>query len=438
MPAVSVDLSDPALYNPVYIPLIADRNRYLILYGGRDSAKSYSAAQIVVHRLLSESYCKCVLLRKIYADIRDSQFQTIIDVIESWGLESLFTWTVSPMRIQCVNGNSVIARGLDRPAKLKSVKDPSMVWVEEADEIGLQEFIKTDTSIRHSNPGTLLQMILTFNPEHEEGWIFDQFFPPKADFERDDGRFHEVQSTRKNATILHTTYQDNRFCTPDRAELYESLKHQLGDADNWYRVYCLGLWGNALKGLVFPNVSYRTEFPPASACKVHGYGLDFGFTNDPTAIVECAMAHGELWFRECCYKPGLVNTSNPNMPEVPSIEEELRKEGVGRANIVADSSEPKSITELRMAQFNIHGVNKGRGSIEASLNGMKRYRLNIVGSPNMRKEVRSYHYAEDKEGNSTNKPIDAWNHAIDAARYWFMKYVMKSPSAGMALPGGRR
>lgn len=436
MPAkIEVDLSDPGLYNPVYLPFLSDRSRYLILYGGRDSGKSFTAGEIVILRLLQESYCKCVLLRKIYADIKDSMFQTLVDIIADWNLESLFTWTVSPLRIECVNGNSVIARGLDRPAKLKSVKDPSMVWIEEADEIGLQDFIKTDTSIRHSSPNTLLQMILTFNPEHEEGWIYDQFFPPKSDYETDSGLFHEVPSTKPNARILHTTYRDNEWCSGQRAELYESLKHQLGDSDNWYKVYCLGLWGNALKGLVFPNVAFRDEFPKPEECKIHGYGLDFGFTNDPTAIVECALAHGELWLREVCYKTGLVNTMNPGMPEVPSIESELTQAKVGRANIVADSAEPKSIRELQMKHFNISGVTKGKGSVEATLNGMKRYQINVVGSPNLRKEFRSYHYAEDKEGNSTNTPIDAWNHGLDASRYWFMKYVMRGPSAGMAIPG---
>lgn len=426
--AISVDLSDPQLYNPVFVPLFEDRSRYIVLYGGRDSAKSHTAAQIAIHRLLSEPYYKLVLLRKVYADIKDSQFQTLIDIIQDWGLESLFTWTVSPLSIKCANGNSVIARGLDRPAKLKSVRDPSAVWIEEGDEIGLQDFIKTDTSIRHGNELTLLQMIITFNPESEEGWIYDQFFPPKSDYETPDGRFHWVKSTRHNAKILHTTYRDNRFCSAQRGELYESLKHQLGDSDNWYRVYCLGLWGNALHGLVFPNVAYRDKFPERSECKLHGFGLDFGFTNDPTAIVECAIAHGELWLRERCYKTGLVNVHNPKAPEHMSIEGELKKIKPGATAIIADNAEPKSIAEIRRRGYMVSATSKGKGSVEASLNAMKRYRINVVGSPNLRKEMRCYSYADNNDGNPTNKPIDAWNHAIDASRYWFMRFVMRGGS----------
>ena len=434
---LTIDLSDPGLFNPAFVPIFTDPNRYVLLYGGRDSAKSYTAAQVLVYRLLAERYCKAVLLRKVFADIRESQFQTVLDVIEAWDLGHFFTSTVSPLHVTCeLNGNSIIARGLDKAHKLKSIKDPTLVWVEEADEIQLEDFIKSDTSLRSGGRGSLLQMILTFNPEHEEGWIPDMFFPPKSSFERDDGRFHSVKSTRPRTTILHTTYRDNRFMDPQNVELYESLGAVLVQGDNWFRVYCRGLWGNALRGLDFPDVNFVNAFPDRQDCKKFGFGLDFGFTNHPTALVRCALAHGELYFQEETYRTGLFNIRNPRRPGDASIEAEMERAQVGRNDeIIADSAEPKSIQELRSAGFRIQGVPKPGGSLEASLNAMKRYTINVVGSPNGKKELRSYRYPEDRDGNLTNTPIDAWNHFIDAARYWFMKAVGYAQTSRIAMPG---
>jgi phage terminase large subunit len=416
-----IDISDKGLYSKTYIPIISDRQRYILMYGGRDSAKSYTAAQKVIFHCLNERYFKCVCLRKIFADIRDSQMETLWSVIESWGLQDYFKYTVSPLRIVCtLNNNQILARGLDRPAKLKSIKDITHIWAEEADEIALSDFVTSDTSIRSSYSNALLQFILTFNPESEEGWINSYFFKHKSEYEKDDGSHTYIESSQPDTTILHTTYKHNEFCPQARGDRYERLKITMGEDDNFYRVFCLGLWGNALKGLVFDKVKYATKFPERSECKIHGYGLDYGFTNDPTAIIECALAHGELWFREICYKTGLVNTGKH------SIEAELKQKDVkSQEEIIAESAEPKSNAEIKRAGFNIKPVSKGKGSVEAGISSMKQYPINIVGSPNMKKEAKSYKYALDKEGEPTNKPIDAWNHAWDAARYWFMERVMK-------------
>jgi phage terminase large subunit len=418
---IEIDLSSKDLYSDLYIPIISDRNRYILLYGSRDSAKSYTAAQKIVKNLLEEKYCKVVCLRKIFADIKDSQFETLWAIIENYGLDQYFKYIKSPLEITCLlNGNKILARGLDKPAKLKSIKDPTIVWAEEADEIGLEDFIKSDTSIRSSYSNVLLQFILTFNPEREESWINDYFFPPKVTYEKEDGDFNYVKSIVDNTTILHTTYKDNEFCPIERGKKYEALKNISGLDDNWYKVYCNGLWGNALKGLVFPNINYKNTFPDRENCKLFGYGVDFGFTNDPSTIIKCALAHGELWFEELTYKTGLVNTGRTN-----SIEAELKKHDINPMDeIIADSAEPKSIEEIKRTGYNIKGVTKLKGSIESSISEMKKYPINIIGSPNLKKEFRSYKYKEDKEGNSTNTPIDAWNHGIDSCRYFVIEKLM--------------
>lgn len=413
---------DVNLSSKYYIPFMNSDHRYCILWGGRSSAKSYMASLKTTIKMRTDKYFKGVILRKVFADVKDSVFEQIWAIIEQYGWEDEFHYTKSPLQITHMpSGNVLLARGLDRPNKLKSITNPNYVHIEEADEIGFEDFIKSDTSIRHPDPSVKLQMILTFNPESEDGWINEQFFPPKHTYEKDDGSHTFVKSTVPNTLMMHTTYKHNDFCSSGNIEVIKRLE-RLGRDSNYYRVYALGLWGNALKGLVFEDVNFVDIFPEREDCKQFGYGMDFGFTNDPTAIVRCALAHGELYFEEVTYKTGLVNRGDN------SICTELTRNQIGSNYIIADSAEPKSITEIRREGFIIAGVKKGKDSIESGISLMKQYKINIVGaSPNLKKEIKSYRYRESKEGDAefSNKPIDAWNHILDAARYWTWNQLNK-------------
>ncbi|MFZ4402308.1 MAG: PBSX family phage terminase large subunit, partial [Bacteroidales bacterium] len=249
------NLSDSRLFNKVYLPLLKDDNRYLLLYGGRDSAKSYFAAQKVLIDTMRKPYSRYILLRKIYADIKDSQFQTIKDIIGNYGLMDYFTITENPLKITFkLNGNYILARGLDKDYKMKSIKDPTGIWYEEMNEIAFTDFLKSTSSLR----GGVIQEIATFNPEMEDSWITNYFFPPKESYEKSDGMFTKVDSIRKDTTILHTTYKDNDFVTPQSIELLESFKA----VDlRYYQIYTLGLWGGMLEGLIFNNWDVVDSFP---------------------------------------------------------------------------------------------------------------------------------------------------------------------------------
>ena len=250
-----IDFSNPKIFNPIYLPLLNDNHRYLLMYGGRDSAKSYFAAQKVIIDTIRKPYSRIILVRKAYAHIKDSQFQTIKDIVNSYGISDYFHFTENPLRIVFKkNGNMILARGLDKEHKTKSMKDPTGVWYEEMNEISFNDFIKTTTSLR----GGIIQEIATFNPEMETDWINNYFFTPKESYERQDGNFHYVRSIREDTTILHTTYKDNRYVTPQSAELLESFK----DIDeNYYRIYTLGLWGGVLEGLVYDRWEIVDEMP---------------------------------------------------------------------------------------------------------------------------------------------------------------------------------
>jgi phage terminase large subunit len=410
-----IDFSDPKIFNPVYLPLLNDQNRYILLYGGRDSAKSYFAAQKVIIDTMRKPYSRFILVRKAYAHIKDSQFQTIKDIVSSYGLMDYFVFPENPLRIIFKkNGNMIIARGLDKEHKTKSIKDPTGVWYEELNEIGFNDFLKTTTSLR----GGIIQEIGTFNPEMETEWINSYFFPPKENYEKQDGNFHYVKSIRKDTTILHTTYKDNKYVTPQSAELLESFKEV---DENYYRIYTLGLWGGVLEGLVYDNweiydASASSAQGPATR-EFLGYGLDWGFVNDPTAIIRVEKEGDTLYLDEVIYRKGLTNQD---------LIREMISAGINRSDeIIADCAEPKSIQDLYGAGWNVHPALKGPDSVRVGISKIRQFKIRVSpGSRNLIRELKNYRWKMDKDGNSLNVPIDNYNHGLDAVRYVVMNKMM--------------
>lgn len=208
-------------------------------------------------------------------------------------------------------------------------------------------------------------------------------------------------STKGNTCEIHSTYVDNPFLTAMQIAEIESNR----DDENWWRVYGLGLTG-IHQGLIYQNWSICDDIPEGA--KLVGYGLDFGFVNDPTAIVGVWRYDGKLWLHELCYEKNLTNDK---------IAVRLRScEG----SIVADSAEQKSITEIY--NFGIHSIEpamKGADSIRAGIQILHRYPMMVTKSSlNIINELRNYKWKEDKiSGEQMNEPLDKWNHALDALRY---------------------
>jgi phage terminase large subunit len=207
-----------------------------------------------------------------------------------------------------------------------------------------------------------------------------------------------------------TSFRDNAFISPtvkERILSYEPTPENIerGTADKYrWDVYGLGKVGR-LEGLVLPNWE-RGKFPDEFKWRI--YGLDFGYTNDPTALVEIRLHRGNLHVREHIYRSGLTNQD---------ISREMERIGIDRNElIIADSAEPKSIEEIRRMGWNIRGAVKGKDSVNQGIDILKRYKVLVEGE-NIAKELNSYIWAKDRNGNLLNKPIDSFNHAIDAMRY---------------------
>ncbi len=226
---LTFDFSNPNLFVPVYRPLLHDRKRTKIIYGGRGSAKSFIACQIKVMKCLRmpRKKFKCLMVRKMKEDVPESIFQNIKDVIELWGLKDYFRVYEGTHKIVCkLNGNSFIKKGLNqvstKSGNAKSIRNPTDAIIDEADEITLNEYIKLSGSLRGSKE---IEEILIFNPPEDDHWIIKHFFPKdKESFELPDGSHTYIKSPINNCTILHTMFKHNPFINDSELEFYTTLK----------------------------------------------------------------------------------------------------------------------------------------------------------------------------------------------------------------------
>lgn len=209
---------------------------------------------------------------------------------------------------------------------------------------------------------------------------------------------------RGDAILIKSTYKNNPFLSASQVAEIESNMND----ENWWRVYGLGENGS-VEGLVYSRFKIVQSIP--TTAKVRFYCIDFGFTNDPTAILRVTLQAGELWIEELAYQVGMFNRD---------IAEVLRNAGATRGdNIVADSAEPKSIAEINaIGGLNIKPTSKGQGSIVSGIGAVQAYQLNVSANAlGTIEELRNYSWKKDINGNYLNVPVDKYNHALDALRY---------------------
>jgi len=389
----------PIRINDAYLPHMNRPERIQIWYGGSGSGKSDAKATELLLKCLLNPFCRVLFLRKYGTQIRDSQFLLFKDLIKRYNLGAFFTVKESEMDIYCnLNGNVLLSAGLDDVDKLKSVADITDAWIEEPmDKKGSilsTDFTELDRRLRSLRASNHIH--LTFNPISKESWIYDFFF----------------RSDLYGAFKLKTTYLDNHFSPPEQVRQFEILKEKKPDE---YAVYALGEWGSLKQGLVFPEYRIVPDFP--KDCRRWGYGLDWGFYPDPCAIVRCGTKGDGLYLDEVVYENGLTSDTRAAL---------MQQRGVGRtARIVADRN-PEAIEEMRRKGFpNITPATKGPGSVKAGLDTMKNFTLFVTErSKNIQTELNNYEWEKDRRTDlPTGEPVDAYNHAIDAARYWVMDTV---------------
>ncbi len=378
------------------------RGRYRVVKGSRGSKKSKTAALWFIYSLMKYPGSNLLVIRKTYRTLKDSCFTDLRWAMQRLGVPALFECRESPLEIiYRPTGQKILFRGLDDPLKITSIAvevgQLCWVWIEEAFEITREaDFDTIDESIRGQvAPGLFKQITLTFNPWNSRHWLCGRFF------------FGESADT----LAITTTYLCNEFLDEADREQMERLKER---NPRRYRVAGLGEWGQA-EGLVFEN--YTEEAFDIDALRAKDglrsvFGLDFGYTNDPTALF-CGLidtANKRLWVFDELYRKGLSNE------RIAAIITDM---GYAKERITADSAEMKSID--RLCELGLKGIRparKGPDSIRAGIDFLQDYE--IIVHPrcvNFLTEINAYMWDTDKYDNRLNKPQDYMNHLMDAMRY---------------------
>lgn len=349
------------------------RQRISLHQGGTRSGKTYSCCQILAEYCWHNHDAGQVIsiVRKTYPALRATVMRDFIEILESqdWYNPNDHNKTEGTLKLF---GNLVEFFSLDQPQKVRG-RRRDILYCNEANELTLEDWRQLTFRTRD-------KIILDFNPSDPFHWLYEL-------------------PNREDCTLYKSTYKDNPFLSPELVREIELLKES--DPDYW-RIY-----GEGERATNRRAIYLATEGEKPDTAKLLGYGLDWGFTNDPTAVVAVYKQDNALYLEELLYERGLVNSE---------IATKLEALDLGREYIIADSAEPKSITELKRYGYNVHPSQKGPDSIRRGIDLLKRHKLHYKGQ-NLQKEIHTYKWKIDKEGNNVNSPEDANNHLLDAARY---------------------
>lgn len=397
-------------FNPVYLPYLEDETYAQIFFGGSSSGKSYFLAQRVVWDMLKGGR-NYLVVRKVARTVRKSVYNEIVKAIGFFKASKLFAENRSEMVITGPNGFQIMFAGLDDVEKVKSITPArgviTDIWVEEATEADYGDIKQLRKRLR-GRSSVEKRIILSFNPVYQTHWIYREFFEGRWDGSaasyRDDG-----------LSILKTTYRDNVFLTAgDRREL-ESEK------DPYFRdVYTNGNWG-VLGKVIFKN--WHVEPIDASRFDTFQNGLDFGFADDPAALIRSHYDEraNTLYIIDARYLRGLTN--DLLAAEVVNL--------CGQEVVVCDSAEPKSIAELRQYGVTAIPTEKGKDSVNFGIQWLQKLRIVVNENlPELVNELTVYKWDEDKDGNVLPRPVDRDNHLLDALRYSLFREMGWHASAG--------
>lgn len=385
------------IFNPVYLPHLEDYSyRYNVFYGGAGSGKSHFIAQCLVYKALKDKR-KILVLRKINRTTFGSTFSLLLKTLSQFQIINMCRVNKTNYTIELPNGSIFMCAGLDDPEKLKSIEGLTDAWLEEATEFTPDDFSQVNLRIRDPKAQNQ-QIFLSFNPVSKVNWCYKWFFS-------DDNSFDDF---RKQAKIVQTTYLDN----PHLPQAYvDSLLLMKNTNEPYYNIYALGQFGS-LDRLVYNNWQVM-DFDPDNIKGPLMCGLDFGYTNDPTAFVASVFCEQEnrIYIFKEWGGPGFLNDQ---------IAGQIKKMGFAKSLIIADSAEEKSIDEIKKnGILRIKPSIKGPGSILQGIQKVQQYELIVHPTcVSIKEELENYSWTKDKQTNEyVNKPIDSWNHYLDALRY---------------------
>lgn len=401
------------------------RGRYRVCKGSRASKKSKTTALWYIYNLMKYPGSNLLVIRKTFRTLKDSCYTELKWAANRLGVSHLWSFTLSPLEATYKpTGQKIYFRGLDDPLKITSIAVETgflcWAWIEEAYEITKQEdFDFIDESIRGDTGDLFKQITLTFNPWNERHWIKHRFFDDVVGHDSDGNPIHKERkehvSPDGQILAITTTYKVNEWLDKSDEQMFERMKR---DNPRRYHVAGEGAWG-IVEGLVYENwteMSFTLDNLPKDAQRA--FGLDFGYTNDPTALFCGFISEKErkIFVWDEIYEKGLSNKQ---------IADKIKVMGYGREQITGDSEDPRTINELQQLGLFISGAKKGRDSVSHGIQWIQNYKIIIhPRCVNFLTEIGNYTYKRDKFDNLTNNPEDASNHLMDAMRYALEKWTL--------------
>lgn len=352
--------------------------RFLVNQGGTSSGKTYTIMQVLIVFAIMEAGCIITVVGQDFPNLRVGAFRDAKTIIRgSEWLSAFFKVNESLHYIQGRNGSVIEFNSYADEQDAKNGKR-DYLFVNEANGVSYEIFWQLQIRTRK-------KVFLDYNPT-SRFWVHDKIIG------------------RKDALLIISNHRNNHFLSEEEHERIEGIED-----DELWKVYARGLTGK-LEGVVFTNWDIVDELPPQEEWKMSARGLDFGFTNDPSALERVVLAHGELWIDEELYDTGYTN---------PMLAKAMKEAGVRRNDIViADCAEPKSIAEIKAEGIYIVPSIKGGDSINVGIDILKRYKIHITRrSKGLIENMQAYKWKKDRDGKRMNSPIDAYNHGIDAVRY---------------------
>lgn len=362
--------------------VLALKRRIKIIQGGTSASKTYSILAVLINKAIIQPNLEISVVAESIPHLRRGALRDFIKILKWTNRFDDNQFNKSLLIYQFKNGSTFEFFSADDSSKLRGARR-DILYINECNNVTFESY--NELAIR-----TKKEVYLDFNPANEF-WV------------------HKELKDEPDSDFLILTYKDNEALDKSIVDQIEKNRLKAETSAywaNWWRVYGLGEIG-MLEGVIFSN--WKTIDTLPKDAKLIGIGLDFGYTNDPTAIIEIYNYNGQRILNELKYQTGMLNSD---------IAKELPK----HVPVYADSSEPKSIDEIRRYGITIKGVTKGKDSINYGIDVMQRQDYLVTSnSVNLIKELRAYCWDTDKQGTRLNKPIDTNNHAIDALRYHEME-----------------
>jgi len=387
--------------------LLKNTKPLVVLEGSSRSTKTYSWELFCILHIISRWNEKIVIraFRAIKTDCKDTIAKDFQDIMQDYfpHLWDEKRWNKTENRYKFLNGSEFHCTGCDDAKRLKGYKQHVAI-LNEVMEISRAAYDQID--IR-----TTELVIMDFNPSITQHWVFKSILSqPPTEY-----------------LYLHSTYKDNEHLSDEQVKKIEKLEPNpvndaAGTSDYWtWQVFGLGRRCRR-EGAVYTRWDTTDDWPDPITCQRHGYAIDFGFTIDPTAVIECAIFQDFLYVREIAYKKGLLTVRAVDDPTIPCIQNELEINEVPKiSKIYYDKARPDQGAALRACGYNT--IKSLGGKVEDGVDKVKRFHIRVhISSQNIQTELENYIYPKDeKTMEFKTKPIDKWNHAMDAIRYFVEK-----------------